>query len=81
MIPRAGLTLSWSLFCGTNLSTNGMQVKTIRQNSSWNYPKSLVQSERGAFQYTDNTQCAEVKSITHPTVFPWRERLMQCMVQ
>ena len=77
VIPSAGVMLSWSLFCSTNLSTNGMQAETIRQYSSWNYPKSLVQFERGTFQYTNNTQCAEVESMTHPTVFPWCERFMQ----
>lgn len=76
MIPKAGVMLTWSLFCGTNLSTNGVQAETIRQNFSWSYPKSLVQSEQGTFQYTDNTQRAEVESVTHPTVFPWCERLM-----
>lgn len=45
VIPRAGVMLSWSLFCSTNFCTNGMQAAAVKQNSSWNYPKSLVQSE------------------------------------
>lgn len=61
MIPRPGTMLTWNLFCSTNLSTNGTQAETIRQNSSWNYPKSLVQSELGTFQYTDNTVCKSGK--------------------
>lgn len=70
VIPRAWLIITMSLFCSTNLSTNGMQAETVRQNSSQNYPKSPVQSKQGTFQYSDNTQCAEVESMTHPTVYP-----------
>lgn len=47
-----------------------MQAETIRWNSSQNYPKSLVQSKQGTFQYTANTQYAEAESLTHPTVYP-----------
>lgn len=70
VIPRDRLIIIMSLFCGANLSTNGMQAETIRRNSSQNHPKSPVQSGQGAFQYTVNTQCAEVESMTHSTVYP-----------
>lgn len=70
VIPRDWLVLIMSLFWGTNLSANGMQAVTLRRNSSQNYPKSLVQSKQVTFQYTVNTQCAEVESMTHSTVYP-----------
>lgn len=58
-----------------------MQAETIRQNSSWNYPKSLVQSEQGTFQYTDNTQCGKVENMTHPTVLPCCKIHVMAVVQ